>query len=228
MPTMQMAPEPRKVAKQYIRQMVESDQPVAERLSIANREVSIADLAFSIRAFRAQLSWLNAFHLECPVVRVFAGEARDSNHVYRVPLDLQIQAGPSGPSPTQIAQTAERVGTAAHVAGLQVGMAPTKEVTDTFSELLGNIVARRLKDTKLAVGIPPESVFTVTTDTAGVEVLFSTGYFISTSRGFGFSTPARRRLPWGGYIFGHRRSGAPKFVDTLWTVPDVLEIHLGV
>lgn len=228
MPTMMMAPDPQKIAKENIRKLIESNQPIAERLSVANREVSISDLAVSIRAFRAQLSWLNAFDFECPVVRLFASEARDPNSVYYVPLDLQIQAGPSHPSRAQIVRAAEGVGTAAHVAGLQVGMAPTKEVTNTVSELMGNIVARRLKEATVGFGNPPEAVFTVTTDSSRVEVLFAKGYFISTRQGFGFSTPARRPLPWGGYIFGHTQSGAARFVDTLWTVPDVQEIHLGV
>ena len=229
MPTIKMAaaPEPRKWAVGHVKALVEGNEPVADRLSIQNREVAVADLAISIRALRAQLSSLNRFGLGCPTVRIFGSQARNPTDVRWVPLDLGIQLSPKEPSIVEVSQQAERVSYAAQASGLRVRVAATKEAASTFSDIVGTIIARRAS-AKSVSAAPPAEVVTVTTDSDRVEVLFATGYFISTGQGFGFSTPAQRSLPWGAYIFGHRQGGSAQYEDTLWAVPSVDRIHLRV
>lgn len=235
-----MEPEPRRseervVAEAKVEELIESDVPVRSHVEIEGFAVPIGDLAANIIAYRHQKRLLEELQLSWPTALLFRPSAPDvygGRIAVKVPLDLGVSGGivrrRREPTSSQLLKGVpqHRVASEASSVGLHVEDIPVGEVSRTFVELVGDIIFRRLKHPKVSSNGPPYDSFTITTTSNRVEVIFCDGYFLNTRQGFGFSTPATRRLPWGQYTFGAIVRGVPVLQDTLWSVPDVTTVHL--
>ncbi|EKY30391.1 hypothetical protein HMPREF0185_00442 [Brevundimonas diminuta 470-4] len=66
----------------------------------------------------------------------------------------------------------------------------------------------------------------VHTPQPGETVIYCKGYFLSTTAGFGTSTPAKSVIPPGQYCFGIMRPDGPRFQDLVWNCPTNLHLDL--
>lgn len=76
-------------------------------------------------------------------------------------------------------------------------------------------------------GPPPGELVSVETGQDRQLVLHTRGYFLSTSALFAYSTPARRFITHGTYVFGIHTPNGPWFLDVLFDVPPHTEIYLS-
>jgi hypothetical protein len=207
--------------------------PVPLAMSIGYSLIPIKDLSTSIERFRDQNAMLERANKDWPTVRLVFQERPQLGERW-IPIDLR-----DGIHPRESKESVEyrlRSGdiqdyiiTEARRANLQVKLTDRREATRNFIDVLSEFIATRAsRSVHREDDDPPSEDFKITTDEANQEILFATGYFISTKQGFGISTPAMRKLQWGTYIFGINKRREIRFSDTPWTVPDVLSIHLTV
>ncbi|MQA19185.1 hypothetical protein [Rugamonas rivuli] len=226
----QAAPEPRLLGAAKVKKLTASiGEPIPTELLLGKKRVSIAGLVGRvIDNFRHQREMLESNGRSWPCVRVTPYASDSKPAYYLVPLDLGTDAKPKGDrAEISSGRAGNRAAKAAHAAGFKVQEISPSEADKAFAERLGELLEKH------AVGgignsEPPHSPFEVTTDSAGVEIVYSIGYFVSTKQGFGFSSPAKRELEWGSYLFGTNIGGVINFGDTLWPVPDVDLIHISV
>lgn len=95
---------------------------------------------------------------------------------------------------------------------------------ENFEELFVTSLAEFIAaGTSSAVG----SLTTVQSNRSGDTVLVAKGYFLSTSEGFGVSTPATAYLTPGRYSFGILKpDGSSEFQPIVWTCPCVVRLNL--
>jgi hypothetical protein len=195
--------------------------------------IPIKDLSPAIERFRDQRTMLDRANSAWPAVRVVFSERQQVGAKW-IPLDLE-----DGIRPRERRESVEKrlssgeiqreVMARARRANFDAELTDRNEATRNFMDVLSDFIsARGPRSVRREDDDPPSEEFTITTDEGNQEVLFATGYFVSTRQGFGISTPARRKLEWGPYMFGINKRGEPAFSDTVWTVPAVLSIHLTV
>jgi hypothetical protein len=197
-------------------------------------QIAVPDVALTVRSFTTQLQLLERVGSYWPSVAIDFSTATSTIGEVYVPIDMRDgTADPlSGQEPTheEIARGSAQIRAEdrARQAGFAVKRLGTREARNVFVSVLSYFLAKRTgKPAESGYSDPPSEEFTVTTDTPGIEILVALGYFISTREGFGISTPARRRLAWGPYVFGTSSNGFPS-VPIPWVVPDVLRIHWRV
>jgi hypothetical protein len=235
--SMAMAPqpemEPRAVIQERLDLIMDEGRPVPLAFRISGDLLPIKDLSPDIEEFRDQKAMLDRSGSGWPSVRVSFRQRPILGSKW-IPLDLRDAISPHEPSDVvdnrlqsgviqgNLIRQAER-------ANLVARLIDTGEVSRSFRDVVSDvIIGRASRPVVREDDEPPSDEFEITTDLPRQEVLFATGYFISTRQGFGISTPAKRRLEWGSYIFGINMAGELRFSDTLWTVPDVRSIHLTV
>ena len=227
---MSSPPDPKKIAAGHIEKILSNNHlPVPRQISLGKKSISISDLSVSIENFRYQRDLLLNSGQRWPCVKLKEYASDSAPKIHWAPLDLGTASNPSG-NPDEIFSgvAVRRALDEGQAAGLQTQEIASDVVDKTFSEMVGAVIGKRLTGDAAGNDEPPPNLFEVTTDSVGVEIVYSVGYFISTKRGFGFSTPARRELRWGPYLFGTCIGGNIEFSDTLWAVPDVSSIHLSV
>jgi hypothetical protein len=229
---MAMQPEHEPVERR-LEEMLDQPHAVPLVLHVYGSLIAIKDLSPSIEQFREQKRMLERIDSEWPSVLVNFRDRPELGERW-IPLDLR-----DGIQHLETRDSVERrllsqeiqydIIKRAQQANLNTDTVRRDEVTRNFRDILLDIITGRVSHpARPPADEPPSEEFTVTTDENNQEVLFAAAYFISTKQGFGISSPATRRLPWGRYMFGIKKRGEPVFEDTPWTVPDVLSIHLRV
>ena len=223
------------VAKTKLLTWLGGFDPIPDTMTIGSRVVTLKDLAGSIAAFREQRRFLADFGSLWPSAQV---TQRVSNQQlpHWIPIDLRDLDGSGPHDPHELHHdigsgvALQRAKDRAQAFGLPVSDRPLSESDQVFTDMLSEIVGRRYNSSSTGSGsAPPTSNFEVTTDSQGVEVIYADGYFLSTSRGFGYSSPAQKPLPYGNYIFGYNSPRGPDYLSgTLWIVPDDSRAHLRV
>lgn len=225
--------EPETIIQKSIEEALEGSKQLPLTIKLHNGQIAISDIFPQVQSFKTQFDLLQATHNDWPSVRIDFFPAAPDLGVKFVPLDLRDGlADPlfsREPTFEEVARGTVQSGVATRAmhAGLSVTQVEPPEAKKNFITILSEFLGRRSAQPPIREDDePPSDDFIVTTDEPMIEILFATGYFISTRQGFGISTPAIRRLKWGPYIFGMNISGHYKFSETLWVVPDVHEIHL--
>jgi hypothetical protein len=201
---------PSKVASALIRRLIgDTGQVVPDLIEVQGADVSIADFNDMIKAFRLQKDALELGGFDSwPCARFSERqepeEDDDPEWVTRwVPIDMGTDSAPLGDvREIRNGKAAKRVKETAERAGLTTEHRSLKDVWQTFADMVGETIGKRRTAGTDPDDGPPEEPFEVTTNSSGLEVLFSIGPFLSTRTGFGRSTPAQRQLPWGSYCFG--------------------------
>lgn len=223
-------PNPGSVATTEILKVIsDPSMAIPTEITVGNQTASIIDLAATIDCFRQQRHMLIRFGQTWPCVAIWKRSQERESIRLRVPLDLGTPSQPHGDkAEIMIGHAGQRVTYEATAVGFQVKEILPTEVGKTFSEMVGEIIGQRIAGDSFGNSEPPPGPFEVTTDSPGIEILYSKGYFVSTTQGFGFSTPARKELRWGQYLFGTCVGGSTTFSDTLWTVPETQSIHIAI
>lgn len=210
--------------------------PVPDTLRIGSKEVVLWDLSPSILAFRQQKRLLQQIQSFWPSVELTPHTSPPEATPKLVPIDLRDVDSLTAESEhdlfvalshgTAQARARDRV----QAYGMRVGEQPVASAEQVFKDLLAEIIGRRFDASSSTAGsAPPTGNFEVTTDSHGVEVVYADGYFVSTARGFGYSTPAKKALAYGCYTFGYNTPVGPDFLSgTTWTVPTDSHAHLRV
>ena len=224
-------PESRKevIIQKMLEEFISTDRPVPPTLALGTKTVSIPDVRPDIIAFREQRLLLQRYGQLWPSVRLNS-DPGNLDRAYWAPLDLSIYMPDVNFPEVVIADGSALLKSEkeAQQAGFITKKSSPDEMCKAFTDILGGVIHRRSSSTDDPNAGPPTDELTVTTNSHGVQVLYATGYFVSTQRGFGISTPVSRALPWGNYIFGYKKDNKVRFDDTLWTVPHDTKIHLQV
>lgn len=212
------------VGQQKVKEFFSQSAPVPKSVVVGSRAVGIGDLAESITAARDQKRFLDEFSMPWPCVHLSSGGTQPSSSW--VPIDLRnIEAGPPYDNQTLLRDISHgdaqaRALDRARDSGLNTAELPTAECQRVFTDMLGEVIGRRYAGSSGGSGVPT-ALFQVVTLTQGVEVVYADGFFFSTVRGFGYSSPAQMHLPYGNYVFGYATPNGPEFGNaTLWKVPD--------
>jgi hypothetical protein len=219
----------------WLRETLVSNEPFREIVQVHNTRVSQADLVPALEGFRQQRKLLDWFNLKWPAALAFTTPDKRPDRSVWIPLDIKSSPNerlPNAQTPmVRDWLTRQLTARSEHVrhSGLQVRLFSTTEMTNAFTDLVSDVIVRRIGVNTDSNNGPASDMFTVETDSQGVEVLFCLGVFLSTAEGFGISTPARRRLPWGYYMFGAMIHGHPDFSNSMvWKVPDTTSYRLKV
>ena len=229
----EMRKEPERITEKSVqnklREFTSAAEPVPNILVLDGAQVSISDIRRAIIAFREQKWLLQRFGMLWPSVRL-QSDPGNVEKTYWVPLDLSTYVTDSNVLEREIANgdALANAEIKARRAGFIIKRSSPDEMDDSFNDILGEVVHRRVSSTKDPNTGPPTNVFTVTTNSHGVQLLFAIGFFVSTQQGFGISTPASRHLPWGQYTFGYKQGSKVRFDNIVWKVPDVTNIHMKV
>lgn len=221
-----------------LRGLAFSRDPVPPSLRVADKVFNVADVAADIANFRQQRFLLDRAKQPWPAVTLQYNSGRFHGRRL-VPLNLLSYVAAGRMSGADIALVGNQSSQEASKSGLEVSYLDSDQALNAFAVSLAEFLESRGRDSaarSFAVGsaddgdafTPPSDLFTVTTDHDREEVLFAKGYFFSTTQGFGFSTPACRTVEHGNYTFGIRRHSGPIFSETVWSVPEVMSIHLSV
>jgi hypothetical protein len=224
------------LAKEKLVRLLEGFNPIPDTLAIGSRVVVLQDLVASIFNFRQQRRVLYDFGLMWPSARLSTNSGAGRSVSYWVPIDLRDLENDTAESSDELrqeivsGQALQRARERAQGFGLSVSDQPLRESDRVFTGLLSEILVKRSDSSPAgASSSPPSANFEVTTDTDGVEVVYADGHFLSTSRGFGYSTPAEKFIPYGTYTFGYSGPTGPDYLGgVLWTVPDDSHAHLKV
>ncbi|MGU3468825.1 hypothetical protein ACLBXO_28670 [Methylobacterium sp. C33D] len=219
--------EPRAQITSALNKAIDNVEPLSRQLKIDNRIVPVADISSKVTEFAFQFSLMELAGLQWPSVPLNFQDIDIDMQNELVPIDLRdgnkgIKIDSRDDTNTIIHFAARNV----HQTGLPIQYQDPKSAKKSFIKILSSFLFDRSAPDKNVNVIPPSEEFTVNTDEAGIQVLFATGYFISTRQGFGISTPAKRALHWGPYLFGWYNAGGAKFSDIIWTVPNQVEIYL--
>jgi hypothetical protein len=218
--------KPNKIASRLVEDLTDgADRPIPDVVTVDGTRVAIADLRDVISAFRYQKNALQQGGFDSwPCAEL---KERSEGTSFWVPIDMRTDRFPRGSVSEILSGVAvhEAANTAGR-AGLSTEFRPLRNAWQAFTDTLGEMIAGRRTTVIDPDDGAPEEPFEVTTDSRGLEVLFSIGPFLSTRTGFGRSTPARRRLPWGSYCFGVKVNGQARFDDTIWKVPENTTVHI--
>jgi hypothetical protein len=117
--------------------------------------------------------------------------------------------------------------------GARIDFIPREEARSSFFHGISRSIVTRFKallqtqiTPQVNPALPPDAVVSVITDEHRQLVTYCRGYFVSTHQAFGYSTPARRSIGPGWYMFGIYTNYGPKFMDILFEVPAQTEIDL--
>jgi hypothetical protein len=225
--------------KEKIKEAISTKKALPDNIKIGKKLIAVSDVASQVKSFGIQFELLKETKNPWPCVEVDFTSSERSIGIAFVPIDLRdgIVGSPSIMDPTlkrdptlaEIATGTIQLNAAkrATQSGLSVKEIDYDQAKKSFMDILSEFLFRRGSETNTEVNFdPPEEDFTVETDEPKIEILYATGYFISTRQGFGISTPATKRLKWGPYIFGMNKPNGFKFSETLWVVPDVKNIYL--
>jgi len=206
----------------------ESNGPIPRILKLEGESIPVSDVAMATFYFKHQFTLIAQTDYLWPSVAIDFSMTAPQLGKKLVPLDMRDEQISRTPDPAILnGEAQKRAADQAYGAGLSVGYQSPDAAKSTFLEVISAFLKLRTSSPRNRDDDdPPSAEFTVTTDHPQEEVLFATGHFISTSQGFGISTPAIRRLYYGPYIFGLRISGGIKFFDTVWSVPDTTITHL--
>ena len=228
------APSPKAQVVNWLRGFLRGNESFREKMQVGNTRVSKVDLLPTLAAFRAQLKLFEGFGSAWPVAhcRLVAKHPLDT---FWVPLDVtdDSETIPDPHDPDARAWLAEQIARRSYEVqsfGLQVEPLATKSVFDSFVDRVSEVLITRTSTAAIDQGHgPPSAMFRVTTNSQGLTVVFAQGVFLSTAQGFGMSSPADRKMPWGFYMFGVEKHGKPDFSSqTVWQVPNVATVHLEV
>jgi hypothetical protein len=226
-------PTPRLVVERRLKAMLDRQQGIPLALHLSGSIVPIKDLSSSLEALREQKAMLERADSEWPSLLMSFWEKPQLGQRW-IPLDLRDAISSHEPGDLvqkrlQSQDIQRNIIRSAEQANLNARFVSRDEATQNSVDVLSDMITGRASHpAQREDDEPPSEEFVVTTDDTNQEILFATGYFISTKQGFGISTPATRRLQWGSYSFGINKRGRPIFSETVWTVPDVLSIHLTV
>jgi hypothetical protein len=217
------------LAKNILNNLLRSFDPVPDTIPMGSRVVALSDLVQAITSFRQQLRYLLDFGGQWPSAMLTI-RGRQQASVW-VPIDMQDGSGQDEHSLRHEifnGTAQQRARSRVQAFNLPVSDRPASESERVFTDMLSEIVGRRFGGTTNVAGsAPPTAPFEVTTNSPGVEVLYADGFFLSTARGFGYSTPAKRLLTYGTYIFGHNTpTGADFAGGQLWNVPGDSTAHV--
>jgi hypothetical protein len=200
--------------------------PIPTSIPVGKKAVSITDMVEAISAFRRQHAILSEVGSKWPAV-LLQTRARDGrvNGTYWAPLNMFDRERGVADKFTLDKRhysngfiqrvTLKR----AEESGFRAAAQEPDDMKKTFSNVIGKILSKRATTATNSGSAPPHAAFSVVTNTPNIEVMYATGYFVSTQQGFGFSTPALKSLPWGNYIFGTKIKSITTFSDTIWVVP---------
>jgi hypothetical protein len=226
-------PEAKRIVEEQLEEMLDQRNAVPLALHVSGDLVAIKDLSPLIKEFREQKEMLERADSTWPSILVSFRQRPELDKRW-MPLDLRDGIRSHEPRDSvekrlQSQEIQQNIIRRAQQANLDAQPKSREEVIRNFQEVLSDTIAGRASQpASREDDEPPSEEFKVTTDDPNQEILFATGYFISTRQGFGISTPAIRKLPWRPYIFGINKRRELLFSDTVWTVPDVLSIHLTV
>lgn len=233
MAMMQGMREPGHEVREELEVILSERRAIPQQLRISNVLLPIKDLAPAIENFIAQKQRLDDANSEWPAVQL-RFDQNPALGIRWIPLDLGrsidlSQTEKSVGARLELNANREVLLVEAERANFSTRLIDTEEARRSFLDVISYVIGRRVSGpADRNNNGPPSDEFEITTDLPNEEILFSTGFFVSTEQGFGISTPATRRLEWGVYTFGINRGGSRKFSQTAWTVPDVLSVHLTV
>ena len=225
----------------------EQDQVVAVYDGVA---VDVSDIQQDVNQFVFQQRAFEAlFEPEEKIVHAVSLPVHDETLSIPVSLDLYLEAPQLhtahvrsfDPDPEDLRQIIEiRYEATSRLlldAGLQVDTVSQKDATASFFRGLSSFFLTRWgavrhqpppeEPNKGPPDGPPAGEFvTITTDQDRQLILHTRGYFLSTRSFFAYSTPGRRFVAHGSYLFGLQTSNGPRFLDVLFDVPPHTEIYL--